>query len=105
MQIARVYKEMIVTYGEVAEALKQLDFKDVSTKEQFRFVNEEAGSDWWLPARPLDTLYSKGNLFGISYQLYMQGIIDEIDDFAKLIEKNRLEAEENKALELFGQAA
>jgi hypothetical protein len=33
----KVYKDMIVTYGEFTEALKQLGFKDESTSERFRF--------------------------------------------------------------------
>jgi hypothetical protein len=90
MQYLHVYKEIIANYGEVAEALKKLGFKDVSTSKHFRLVNAVHNSEVKLPARPNDTIFSKVNLAGYSYQLYMQGVIEEYDDLAKLVEKNRL---------------
>ncbi len=90
MQYLHVYKEIVANYGEIAQALKKLGFQDVSTEKHFRLVNAPLNSEVKLPARPLDALFSKANLAGYSYQLYMQGVIEEYDDFAKLIEKNRL---------------
>ena len=90
MQYLNVYKEIVANYGEVAEALKKLGFQDVSTPKHFRLVNSIHNSEVKLPARPLDTIFSKVNLAGYSYQLYMQGVIEEYDDLAKLVEKNRL---------------
>jgi hypothetical protein len=92
MEFARVYNDMSATYGEVAWALKKLGFVDASTSEHFRFVNEKHKSDIRLPARPLETTFSKANMIGYSYILYMQGVIKNRDDFAKRIEKNRLAA-------------
>ena len=89
MQYLHVYKEIIANYGEITEALKQLGFQDVSTEKHFRLVNTAHNSEVKLPARPLDAVFSKANLAGYSYQLYMQGVIEEYDDLAKLIEKNR----------------
>ncbi len=90
MQYLHFYKELVANYGEVAEALKKLGFQDVSTAKHFRLVNNTHKSEVKLPARPLDAVFSKVNLAGFSYQLYMQGVIDDFDDLAKLVEKNRL---------------
>ncbi len=89
MQYLHVYKEIVVNYGEVAEALKKLGFQDISTSKHFRLVNSAHNSEVKLPARPSDAIFSKVNLAGYSYQLYMQGVIEEYDDLAKLVEKNR----------------
>jgi hypothetical protein len=91
MQYLHVYKEIVANYGEIAEALKKLGFQDVSTSKHFKLVNTLHNSEVKLPARPLDAPFSKANLAGYSYQLYMQGVIEEYDDLAKLVEKNRLQ--------------
>ena len=96
MNYTRVYHEISATYGEVAVALKKLGFKDVSTSEQFRFLNEKHNSEVKLPARSLEAPFAKANLAGYSYQLYMQGVIKHTDDLAKRIEKNRLSAKPKK---------
>jgi predicted DNA binding CopG/RHH family protein len=90
MQYLHVYKEIVANYGEMADALKKLGFQDVSTSKHFRLVNTAHNSEVKLPARPLDAVFSKVNLAGFSYQLYMQGVIEDYDDLAKLVEKNRL---------------
>jgi predicted DNA binding CopG/RHH family protein len=90
MQYLHVYKEIVANYGEIAEALKKLGFQDVSTSKHFKFIHTAHNSEVKLPARPLDAVFAKANLAGYSYQLYMQGVIEEYDDLAKLIEKNRL---------------
>jgi hypothetical protein len=89
MEYISPYNDINATYGEVAQALKKLGFQDMSTSEHFRLVNESSNSDIKLPARPLETIFSKGNMIGYSYILYMQGVIDNRDDLAKQIEKNR----------------
>jgi hypothetical protein len=84
-----VYKEMDVTYGEVAQALTQLGFKDESTPELFLFVREARKVEVRLPYRPDDTLFAKINTLGFSNILFMQGIIKHPDKLVKMIEKNR----------------
>lgn len=84
-----VYKELTVTYGEVAQALKQLGYQDESTNEYFKFVNNAFSSEILLPARPLETLFVKANTVGFSNLLFMQGVIKEPNKLVKLIEKNR----------------
>jgi hypothetical protein len=90
MEYATLYNDISATYGEVVLALKKLGFQDISTPEQFRFVNEKHNSEIKLPIRPLDTAFFKADLIGYSYILYMQGVIKHRDDLAKRIEKNRL---------------
>ena len=92
MEYVSHYNDISATYGEVALALKNLGFIDVSTSEHFRFVNEKEKSEIKLPARPLDDPFSKSNMIGYSYILYMQGIIKHRDDLAKSIEEKRQKA-------------
>jgi hypothetical protein len=89
MEYISPYNEIAASYGEVASALTKLGFVDASTSELFRFVHEQHNSDIKLPARPLETPFSKANMIGYSYILYMQGVIKHRDDLAKRIEKNR----------------
>ena len=96
MEYTSFYNDISATYGEVAVALTKLGFVDASTSEQFRFVNEPYNSDIKLPARPLDTPFSKANMIGYSYILYMQGVIQHRDDLAKRIEKNRVAKKSKK---------
>ena len=90
MQYLKINEKMTATYAEIAETLKKLGFQDMSTPKYFRLVNHTHNSEVKLPARPLDTVFSAVNFAGFSYQLYMQGVIEEQDDLAKLVEKNRL---------------
>ncbi len=90
MEYISPYNDISATYGEVAMALKKIGFQDVSTSEYFCFVYEKYKAEIKLPARSLETLFSKPNMVGYSYILYMQGVIKHRDDLAKRIEKNRL---------------
>ena len=92
-----VYKEIDVTYGEVAEALGQLGFIDKSTQDYFLLVNESTKSEVRLPYRPKDALFPKINSLGFSNILFMQGIIKHPDNLIKMIEKNRLTHKPKKA--------
>jgi hypothetical protein len=96
MEYASLYNDITATYAEVARALMQLGFQDVSTPEQFHFVNEKHNSEIKLPARPLETPFYKANLIGYSYILYMQGVLKHRDDLAKSIEKNRMATKPKK---------
>lgn len=85
-----VYKEMEVTYGEIAQALKQLGYQDESTTQHFRFVNDAFKSELLLPAKPLDAKFVKANTVSFSNLLFMQGVFKNPNKLVKLIEKNRL---------------
>jgi hypothetical protein len=85
-----VYNELSATYGEVAEALLQMNYKNESDGHYFLFTNEKYDAEIRLPARPLDALFFKANLMAFSNIMFMKGIIKHPDNFAKRIEKNRL---------------
>ena len=90
MEGRKVYKEMNITYGELAQALTQLGYKNESDSEHFRYVNKKYDSVVLLRANPVKRILFKAIVSGFSYQLYMQGVIEDYDDLAKLVEKNRL---------------
>ena len=91
-----VYHELSATYGEVAEALLQMHYQDKSDEQYFLFTNEKYDAEIRLPIRPLDTPFFKANLMAFSNIMYMKGVIKHPDDFAKRIEKNRLQAEKQE---------
>jgi hypothetical protein len=105
MEYISPYNDISATYGEVAIALKKLGFQDVSTSEYFRFVHEKHKAEIKLPARPQETIFSKPNMVGYSYILYMQGVIKHRDDLAKRIEKNRMAVKPKKQTVKAKQAA
>ena len=90
MEGRKVYKEMSITNGELAQALTQLGYKNESDSEIFRYINKVYDSIILLRANPPNRTLFKAIISGFSYQLYMQGVIEEQDDLAKLVEKNRL---------------
>jgi hypothetical protein len=85
-----VYHELSATYGEVAETLLELHYKNESNEQYFLFTNEKYDAEIRLPARPQDALFFKANLMAFSNIMFMKGIIKHPDDFAKRIEKKRL---------------
>lgn len=98
MEGIRVYKEMLVTYGELAHALTQLGFVEDTKSQHFHYVNEKKDSSALLRKHPENEFVAKINLAGLSYQLYMQGILKHTDDLAKRIEKNRLPRKTKKSV-------
>ena len=88
----KVYKDMIVTYREFFEALKQLGFKDESTEERFRFKKKTLASLINMPIRPLEDAMWTPNFFNYTQSLFLRGDIESPDDLAKMIEKNREKA-------------
>jgi signal recognition particle subunit SEC65 len=89
MEGRRVYKEMSITYGELSQALTELGFSNESDAEHFRYVHKKYASVILLKANPSNRALFKAIISGFSYQLFMQGVIEEYDDLAKLVEKNR----------------
>ena len=91
MEGIRVYKEMLVTYGELAHALTQMGYSDdCSTSFYFRYTNKEKQSTVLLRNHPENEIVAKINLAGCSYQLYLEDVLKHTDDLAKRIEKNRM---------------
>jgi hypothetical protein len=90
MEGRSVYKEMIISYGELATALTELGYRNESDSEHFKYVNKKHDSVVLLRANPASKTLFKAIISGFSYQLYMQGVIEDCDDLAKLVEKNRM---------------
>ena len=90
MEGRKVYKEMTITYGELAQALTELGYTNESDSDHFRYVHKKRASVILLKANAANRVLFKAIISAFSYQLYMQGVIEEQDDLAKLVEKNRL---------------
>ncbi|MFN0033792.1 MAG: hypothetical protein ACKVUS_01915 [Saprospiraceae bacterium] len=87
----RIYKEIEVSYREFATLLRKLGFRDESVGDRFRFVSDAHNSIVLLhkPSSQDDKVL-KGDFAGYSYALSEQGVINEPDDLAKMIEAERL---------------
>lgn len=98
MEKFRIYKDMEVSYNEVEEALKQLGFKNHSDSKRFYFVKDTPNAIFKMPLKTSDEKVLKAHLAANSYGLWASGVIKDIHDFAKLIERNRLVEIKNKSL-------
>lgn len=87
----KIYKNMVVTFREFFDALKELGYKDVSNTSHLRF-QRVAHSVLSIPNRPLDDLMQQSDFRTYSYIIYMKGDINAPEDLAKIIERNREQA-------------
>ena len=94
-----IYKEIQPTYGEWLPILAELGFQKQIIelpaiagvkRPQYRLENLNHKSLIWLPLRSDNEPVVKADFAAYSYQLYMQGIIEDMQDMAKMIERNRL---------------
>lgn len=97
-----IYKEIQPTYGEWLPILEKLGFQkkvvEFTTlfgdkKPQYRLENKAEKSIIILPFEPDDAPVLKAYFANYSIQLYYQGIIEDMQDMAKMIDQNRLAAE------------
>ena len=84
-----IFVKESITNRELIKVLIQIGFRDESTKERFRFVNDKYNSEITLFARPLDEVVQRIDIAEYSYQLYMQGVIKNEEDIVKKVLKNR----------------
>ena len=91
MKIARAYKDMTPTYGELATALKKLKFVDKSTSAAFVYVHEATDSIVLLPLKAENENVLVDHFASLSYILEGRGVIDHQYDIGKMIEKARLQ--------------
>lgn len=92
----KVYKDMIVTYGEFFEALKQIGYKEMPSETHYKFMPPESKLDLSIPRVKNNGLPCQLNekmwtpdFFQYSQILYLGYEIDDIDDIAKIIERKR----------------
>ena len=105
MPTFNIYKEIQPTYGEWLPVLERLGFKkqvvDIkrpitkAISKQYRLENINEESVIILPYLPDDAPVLKGIFANYSIQLYWQGIIEDVQDMAKMIEQNRFLSEKS----------
>ncbi len=81
---------MEVSYKEVEDALIQLGFKNMSTTNQFYFVEDNHKAIFKMPLKKNTDKVLKAHFAANSYGLWATGVIKDIHDFAKIIERNRI---------------
>ena len=86
---SQIFVKESVTNGELIKVLTQIGFRDESTKERFRFVNDKYNSVIVLAVRPLDEAVQRIDIAGYSYQLYLQGVIRDEENLVKKVLQNR----------------
>jgi hypothetical protein len=94
MERFRIYKDLEVSYREVEDALIQLGFRNASDTKRFYFVNDKFNAIFLMPFKPSTNTVLKAHFAANSYGLWATGVIKDIHDFAKLIEKNRLASQQ-----------
>lgn len=89
----RVYKEMDLTYREVAQTLLRLGYQDRSDEQNFRFTNEKFKSEVELPLPKNggEEFVQKALIVGFTYIMAWKGVLKDMDDFAKMVERERLQ--------------
>lgn len=100
MRVFTIYKEIQPTYGEWLSLLAEMgyekkivDIKRAISKDhtkQYRLENPEHKSIIILPLLPDNEPVLKGLFASYSIQLYWEGVINDEQDMAKMIEKRRL---------------
>jgi hypothetical protein len=100
MPVFTIYKEIQPTYGEWLSLLEEMGYekKIVDIKhpiikdrtKQYRLENPMHKSFIILPIFPDNAPVLKGLFASYSIQLYWEGVIDDMQDMAKMIEKKRL---------------
>jgi hypothetical protein len=101
----KVYKDMIVTFSEFFEAIKQIGYKEVPSETHYKFMPPEGESALSIPKEKFDgsprtpdeNIWTP-NFFSYSQNLYLRYEINELDDLAKMIEKNRKNAKAEMAV-------
>ena len=89
MEPFRIHNDLETTYDEFSRALKKLGFQNESTPEEFRYVHAETGCIIKLRQKQPDTTLIKAYFANFSFAIYYNGLIENVHDLAKMIEKER----------------
>lgn len=88
-----IYKDMIVSYQEFENALLRLGYYIVMKPHARLYVNEEYDSVITVSHRnTLDKMMIRGIFTAEAYLMEMKGVLENMDDIAKMIEQDRLSA-------------
>jgi hypothetical protein len=86
-----IYKDMIVSYQEFENALLRLGYHIIMKPHARLYVNEEYDSVITVSHRnTLDKMMMRGILTAEAYLMEMKGVLENMDDIAKMIEQDRL---------------
>lgn len=98
METISIYKNMEVTYGELEKALLTLQYVKKRGKNFYGFENKTFDSLVLIPllAQPSD-IVSRLLFDSTSKLLEAKGVIAHKDDLAKMIERERLSAQQMTA--------
>ena len=93
MERIGIYKDMIVSYQEFENALLRLGYHIVMKPHARLYVNEEYDSVISISHRnTLDKMMIRGAFTAEAYLMEMKGVLENMDDIAKMIEQDRLAA-------------
>ena len=95
---SKIFVEVSVTNQELMKVLMQIGFRNESSEEDYRFVNDKYNSIVVLPVRPLDEAVQRMYLASYSYQLYLQGVIGDEENLVKKVLQNRTKRSSKKAM-------
>jgi hypothetical protein len=87
-----VNNDKLITFKDFFNALKELGYEDVSTATHLRF-QKVANSVLSMPMRPLTDKMQLSDFRTYAYIIYMKGDIENAEDLATMIEKNRHRSE------------
>jgi hypothetical protein len=101
----KVYKDMVVCFSEFLEVIKQIGYKEIYSETHYAFMPPEGESTLRIPKqkydgslRTLDEEMSTPDFFSYSQSFYLRYEIDDPQDLAKMIEKNRETAKSEMAV-------
>ena len=86
-----VYKEIEISYRELANALLRLGYHKAASDKYFRYINNEHNSDIILPLprKSDEEKVNKAYFVALSYNMEWKGVLNHMDDLAKMIERDR----------------
>ncbi len=92
-----IYKDMVVSYQEFENALLRLGYHKVIKPHARLYVNEVYDSIISISHRnTLDKMMIVGEFSAQAYLMEMKGVLENMDDIAKMIEQDRLAAQEHE---------
>jgi hypothetical protein len=83
-----VNNDKSITFKEFFNALKELGYEDVSTATHLRF-QKVANAVLSMPMRPLTDKMQPSDFRTYAYIIYMKGDIENTEDLAAIIDKNK----------------
>ena len=94
MEVVRIYKDLVVSYGEFENALLRLGFRKTIKSDGWKvYINDEHGASVKInPLNAPDRMMILGTFSAHAYSMEMMGVLEHRDDIAKMIEQDRLDA-------------